>query len=361
MLPPLVSLLVLRGAIIIMGCGASSSSKRGSGGPQELATEQRALTWIEKSSGLSVEACVARIKKAMELKLNVDDLAVLQLAREQLRMRGCGGTLVEQVYEIAIEYEIDTGWVAPGRTLWVGKLPMRHAQNKNQVAGLFERFGKVVSATVRYKPRSELEDENNKSWALVTFETLESGAWLTRMKQVHQGTHSAGGLLCLACLPAGCGTAGRCGVPPPLSTTKPIGAEVSIDAVLVCGWCGACTASAALRGEVVVEDDDGHPHRLTIRPRECTCPPSRFRETTTAPQLSSSELGVFWFCLCCLVLSLFFGFVFLVLGGRRWLSLSPSAAAHGAGLVCMVDAQRRSRRSWPATSVTCTQRAASWL
>ena len=60
----------------------------------------------------------------------------------------------------------------------------------------------------------------------------------------------------LACLPAGCGTAGRCSVPPPLSTAKPIGAEVPIDAVLVCGWCGACTASAALRGEVVVEDKD---------------------------------------------------------------------------------------------------------
>lgn len=71
--------------------------------------------------------------------------------------------------------------------------------NKKSILQVFESFGSVSSITIRFKQRAALDNDANKSWALLTFETIDS-------------------------------------------------------------------ASRALRGEHIVDDDDGKPHTLMVRP-----------------------------------------------------------------------------------------------
>lgn len=72
----------------------------------------------------------------------------------------------------------------PTDTLWVGRIPVNLVggdmasilninANKN-ISSLFSQFGKVKHSTVRIK------NGENKSWALITFEDVESA---TRAKQ----------------------------------------------------------------------------------------------------------------------------------------------------------------------------------
>eukprot|EP01048_Picozoa_sp_COSAG05_P012046 COSAG05_NODE_1180_length_5597_cov_2.237541_7_plen_348_part_00 len=148
-----------------MGCGASSDAS----GSYADVVDRREPTWIESKSGITAEQTIASIKKDLEIKANLDQEEVMAVARQQTGVQDCGGTLVERVHDLAVELGIYTGWDATDTQIWVGGIPRQHAQNKKMLIGLFEKYGKVVSCTVRYKPRSALEGNANKSWALVTF------------------------------------------------------------------------------------------------------------------------------------------------------------------------------------------------
>ena len=52
--------------------------------------------------------------------------------------------------------------------VWVGSIPAIQA-TKTKLKALFESYGRVINVTVRYKPRSALNPDNNKSWAVLTY------------------------------------------------------------------------------------------------------------------------------------------------------------------------------------------------
>ena len=78
------------------------------------------------------------------------------------------GNLREKVYNVAVEYGIWTGWATDNVDIWVGSIPASQA-TKEKLKSLFEQYGRVINVTVRYKPRSALNPDNNKSWAVLTF------------------------------------------------------------------------------------------------------------------------------------------------------------------------------------------------
>ena len=159
-----------------------------SGGYADVAdvVDRREPAWIEKMSGITAEQTIASIKKELEIKANLDAEDVMAIARQQTGLRDCGGTTVERVHDLSTELGIYTGWDSPSPQLWVGGIPRQHAQNKKLLVSRFEKYGKVVGCTIRYKPRSALEGNTNKSWALVTFSdvaaasrTLRGEVWVT--------------------------------------------------------------------------------------------------------------------------------------------------------------------------------------
>ena len=159
-----------------MGCGASQSRVEYAI-PQE---DYREPTWIETRAGLTAEQCIQSIKRDLEIKANLGQEEIMSVARTQTGVRDCGGTLVERVHDLAVELGISTGWDASSAELWVGGIPRQQAQDKRALDGLFAKFGDVVSLTIRYKPRTALDGDRNKSWALVTFSDVAGASRVLR-------------------------------------------------------------------------------------------------------------------------------------------------------------------------------------
>ena len=69
--------------------------------------------------------------------------------------------------DVAVEVTVEVA-VVDAVDVWVGSIPASQA-TKGKLKALFEQYGRIVNVTVRYKPRSALNPDNNKSWAVLTF------------------------------------------------------------------------------------------------------------------------------------------------------------------------------------------------
>jgi RNA recognition motif-containing protein len=144
-----------------MGCGASKKTAY----EAPLASGP---SWILRQNGISIDDALEQIRTELKIKadLAADDL--LGVARQQRGLADVEGNLREKVYNVAVEYGIWTGWDTDVVDVWVGSIPAAQA-TKGKLKALFERYGHVINVTVRYKPRSALNPDNNKSWAVLTF------------------------------------------------------------------------------------------------------------------------------------------------------------------------------------------------
>ena len=144
-----------------MGCGAS----------KETAYEAPLASgpsWIQRQKGISIDDALEQIRKELKIKANLSADDLLGVARRQRGLEDVEGNLREKVYNVAVEYGIWTGWDTDVADIWVGSIPASQA-TKGKLKTLFERYGRVINVTVRYKPRSALNPDNNKSWAVLTF------------------------------------------------------------------------------------------------------------------------------------------------------------------------------------------------
>ena len=146
-----------------MGCGASKKAAAVYEAP--IASGP---SWIQRKNGISIEEAMVRLRKEMEIKASLSDEELLGVARQQRGLPDVEGSLREKVYIVATEFDIWTGWETDSCDVWVGSIPSNQA-TKGKLKAVFERYGRVINVTVRYKPRSALNPDNNKSWAVLTF------------------------------------------------------------------------------------------------------------------------------------------------------------------------------------------------
>lgn len=145
-----------------MGCGASKKT------PYEAPQIAGGPSWIERQNGISIENAIEQIRAELKIKANLPDAELLDVARKQRGIEDVEGNLRERVYNVAVEFGIWTGWETDAVDIWVGSIPASQA-TKGKLKNLFEQYGRVINVTVRYKPRSALNPDNNKSWAVLTY------------------------------------------------------------------------------------------------------------------------------------------------------------------------------------------------
>lgn len=144
-----------------MGCGASKKSAYS-------APIASAPSWIVRQKGIGIDDAVATLRAEIKIKAQLSDREILDVARQQRGLSDVPGNLREKVYNVCVEFGIWTGWETEAVDVWVGSIPAIQA-TKTKLKALFERYGRVINVTVRYKPRSALNPDNNKSWAVLTF------------------------------------------------------------------------------------------------------------------------------------------------------------------------------------------------
>ena len=145
-----------------MGCGAS---KKAAYAAPQIASGP---SWIQRQNGISIDDAIAQLREDLKIKANLSDPEILEVARQQRGLQDVEGNLREKIYHVAVEYGIWTGWETDAVDVWVGSIPASQA-TKGKLKALFEQYGRIVNVTVRYKPRSALNPDNNKSWAVLTF------------------------------------------------------------------------------------------------------------------------------------------------------------------------------------------------
>ena len=148
-----------------MGCGASKEPA----GAHYAAAVRSGPSWIERKDGITIEDAVTRIRAELKIKANLSDEEILAIARQQRGLeKEAEGGWREEVYAVAVEFGIWTGWETDAVDVWVGSIPASQA-TKGKLKRVFEQYDRVINVTVRYKPRSALDPDNNKSWAMLTF------------------------------------------------------------------------------------------------------------------------------------------------------------------------------------------------